>query len=334
MYSYFSDIEKADKFSNIFTNFCNALTGSTSQISVTPLDCYTTLLSTIYNFGFEIESDLNLAIVKLGNTYYCAKSIAMFADSINRSHSSEAKYNELNKKVRNELSSTRFYHSNIDGNIYSYATSSYLKYSLDGYGIKYDRDEDGDPDIDIIRSDSPSTGTGAYNKKNFSSISEANAKLIGLKVQVYNKVFGTTYTTKEYLNKIGMIPDDKMGITYGLILGINGIIDDEDDVEDLDYYQPKLHRRDDGGEHAQADKYTVDVKYKSALKGTALSLDDNKTKYTGLCACYVKVGKRATSVSIIVYLETAWFTGNNANQRSFSFPFVCYVYYVNFSPVD
>ena len=352
MYSYFSNTEKADRFANLFSNFCDALAGNL-VVTVTPLDCLAILENTIHNFGFETEADLNLAIIKLSNAYHCAKSIVYFADAVNRSQSSEAKYAELNNRVKKELSSQRFFHPNDSkGNIYCFATSSYVKFTLDAYGISLSLDwEDSshfDYDVRLVRGESVDKDSGAYNKKNFSSISEADAKLMALRTKVFNTVNGTSYTFKEYLNKIGMIPSNKMDATYGVILALNGILgdsdyDDIDDIldEDLEFKQKKMHKLDVGSK-TQTDncvKYTNDDDFKhyTAIKGKALDIDDGSTVYTGLAALYWKDHAYGASThGFHMTMDRAAYTGVNANNLRWSadYPICIYSYYVNFAPVD
>lgn len=348
MKSYFSTQDKLDEYSNAFINFCSALTGSSItsglQSAFTPLDCFNRILETIFNFGFEAESDLNLIRIKIGSTYYCAKQIVYFVDALTHSQTLAAKYKELDTAVKSEMTSERFYHKNReDGAIYSFAAGTYIKYTLDAVGIsvnwKRKSDTSGDFVVKLGRTapDKFSDDVDNYSGSSFSSIDETTAKLMAVKVKVYNQVKGTNYTFKEYLAKIGMISNNKLSTTYGLALSINGIIDGKS-CGSLSYYQQKMHKIDVNHnqmyfeEHKNQDEYTKDMPHKWAIKGSAMSLDDSHI-FTGLGALYTDdMGEVSENMVVYLLMETIDYTG--IISRNKSYPLYCYTHYLNFFPAN
>ena len=349
MKNYFSTQTKMDEFSNTFLNFCNALTGSSIAVGLqstfTPLDSFATILETVFNFGFEADPDLNLIIIKLSTTYYCAENIIDFVDANNHGQILGHAYQEAHSRVKAELTSTRFYHSNDEqGNIYCYAAGAYVKHSLDAYGISIGWNPDlgdyGNFVPKMIRMADWNADGEAYSGE-FRSIDEATAKLIGLKIKVYNKAKGTDYTMKEYLQKIGLISSSRAGLTYGLAIGLEGLIYGKS-CADLSYYQEKMDRASinlDNGEvtiSKNAEDYNVNMPEKWAIKGKVLSLDDGNTLYTGLGALYVDTKGTATSYGkVYIEMEGACYNGTIDYPNTVKdFPVYCYCYYLNLAPIN
>ncbi len=331
----FSTQERINEFSNTFSRFCQALTGSSISSGVlsafTPLDCFNLTLETVYNFGFEAEADINLVKIKLGTAYYCAKKIILFVDTISHSQSMAERIRGLDTKVNEELTSERFYHRNDEnGNIYSYATGTYVKYSLDSIGFvatwEWENDKHQSGDLEYKKVGRTAVGNFNTNvteyKDEFKSITEADAKLMAIKVKAYNKVKGTNYTFKEYLAKIGMISSKNMDLTYGIALEMNGKVDGGG-CDDLSYY---------------GDKPSEYKQYKFAVKGKALSLD-NGNMFTGLCAAYCKVETSHSEIdpqhptAYVLYIDDIKIDASGKIDRNGAFPFACYANYVTFTPV-
>ena len=349
MKNYFSTQTKMDEFSNTFLNFCNALTGSSIAVGLqstfTPLDSFATILETIFNFGFEADPDLNLIIIKLSTAYYCAENIIDFVDANNHGQILVHAYQEAHNRVKAELTSTRFYHSNDEqGNIYCYAAGAYVKHSLDAYGISIGWNPDlgdyGDFVPKMIRMANFNADGEAYSGE-FRSIDEATAKLIGLKIRVYNKAKGTDYTMKEYLQKIGLISSSRAGLTYGLAIGLDGLISGNS-CGNLSYYQAKMDRasinlnNSDVSISKNAADYSVSMPEKWAIKGKVLSLDDGNTLYTGLGAMYVDTKSSVSSGGkVYIEMEGACYNGSiDYPNTVLDFPVYCYCYYLNLAPIN
>lgn len=282
MKNYFSTQEKIDSFTNSFKNFCNALTASDaiSSLSITPLNCFTIMLETIYNFGFEIEPDLNLVATKLSTSFYGAKKLADFVKAINSGEINISKYDDLVQDVCDELSSRRFYHSNDEhGNVYCFATNCYVQYGCDAYGILCSHGGDSH----IARSSNGDTITSAPELENFSSITESSYNQIRIKLRIYNKIKGTNYSLKDYFVHIGMISPSKADLLKGIIVSINGIVRDED-VALLSYQKEKLDYYNGTDYYENYTGYEHYVNQDSfAISGKAISFDGT-TSYTGLSA--------------------------------------------------
>ena len=243
MSNHFTTPASLDAFSLTFVDFCTSFTatefGTGVQASITPLDAYRIMLETIYNFGFEIEPEFNLAVVNLESTYYCARSIMEFTKFVNSGEIISSRYDELEEAVKKELTDNRFYHSNRDDKaIYCYASGCYVKTSCDAFGLAVDiywsYGGDGPDHLDVYLNRG-----NTYDVKNWggipglSSIDEASVRLMALKVNLYNSLKGTNYDFRSYLVAVGIVPKDKVDQSIGVVLGVYGFEDDDDTIEGL-----------------------------------------------------------------------------------------------------
>ena len=281
MKSCFNTIEKVDDFTNVFTNFCRSLSGTQLQSAINPLDAYTIMLETIYNFGFELEPELNLALIKLTTTYHCAELLFDFVNSVNGGAVVDEKTNnELKQKVAKELSDDRYFHPNDEnGNAYCYVAGTYVSLNVNSYSLYFLRDHD-DSDNSfshiVVNCTNDPEGPGVGE---FRSITEADTRFMLLKAKVLNQVKHTDYTFKEYFGSIGVISGDMMGHVHGVVLDIDEIVHGDDDVEDLTYDDKLVDDHD--GTKKEADIDDIDVEDSKAIKGEMLSFIDGKS-YTGL----------------------------------------------------
>ena len=242
MESHFPTSGDLDGFTATFANFCTAFTstefGASLNATITPLDCYRIMLETVYNFGFEIEPEFNLIVTKIESTYYCARSILGLVRLINAGEFVSPRYSELDKAVQKEFTSTRFYHENQDDKtIYCYGTANYLTWNIDAYGVtsavRGDYDSGYDDTYYVTRAET-------YDPKNhdkpasLTSVDEAAVRLMALKVKLYNNLKGTAYNFGEYLCRIGIIPEDKLEQTLGVILSYGGVAG-KSDMKKLEY---------------------------------------------------------------------------------------------------
>ena len=318
MRGHFLDDGDLDEFTFTFSNFCLAFTGtefgSNLKSSITPLDCYRIMLETVYNFGFEIEPEFNLTVVKIESVYYCARSFLHFTQFINSGEILSSRYEDLDKATKAEFTDNRFYHSNIDEKtIYSYAAGSYVKYSCDAFGIAVAIDEDEDVDTYLTRNENFDC---RYHEKlpDLVSVDEAAVRLMALKVKLYNSLKGTSLSFKDYLGHIGIIPEDKLEKTLGVILTQKGFTDDDDDIEDLNF----------------PSNWSIDVDRDEtyAFKGKAYSFADDDVVDGLVCITYDFVGHGMGdyyvpgNITNVGYVEMA-------DGRTLG----VWAYYVNFSPV-
>ena len=291
MKNYFNTPAKIHSFCNVFENFCNSISANQmgGQGGFSPLDYYTTMLETACNFGFETEADINLCIIKLQATFFNARAIINFVSSINPGEVQTSRYDQLASSVNEEFASTRFFHPNrpdLAGKgqycIYSYAASSYVKYSHNKYGLNADYEEDGEATCND--GDLPST---------YTSIDEATARLMKVKVKAYNRIHNTNYSFKEYLASLGMIPEDKMDQTWGICVGLSGLVEGKEAAQ-LTYYKPKMTSAELGNNASviiteDCDDYDADRDWdkRYAIKGNVVSLDDDRS-FTGLLAVFIR----------------------------------------------
>ena len=319
MRNHFRDDSDLDGFTATFSNFCHAFTGtefgSNLKSSITPLDCYRIMLETVYNFGFEIEPEFNLTVVKIESVYYCARSFLRFTQFINSGEILSTRYDELDKAAEAEFTDSRFYHGNVDDKtIYSYAAGSYVAYSCNAFGMAFEIDEDQDVDAYLTRNEYFDCD---YHEKlpDLSSIDEASVRLMALKVKLYNSLKGTSLGFKDYLGHIGIIPEDKLEKTLGVILAQKGLEDDDDEIEDMKF----------------PSNWAIDVDRGEtyAFKGKAFSFADDDTVNGLVCVTwdFVEHGMgdyyvpgNFTNVGYIDSLDGAHLG--------------VWAYYVNFAPVS
>ena len=336
MYRYFSDDERKDNYINAFGNFCRALVGT--DTSLTPFDNYRIMMEMVYNFGFEIETDINVAVIKLTSIYSTSRSLLSYVGIIDRAKPIEEQFKELDTKVKNELTSDRFYrHNDKDGNVYCYAGSTYVRPELHSYSIyinavgiiQYTSCELFDPEIhaDI---DNLDNGGKEPSPMSVTSITESTARLMAIKVKVYNALKQTSYTFQEYLEKIGLIPEDLYSKVKGIILEIGGVYED-DDAEDLNYgesltgiYGEGTKSMDDLGGH-----YT-----KAGLKGKMYTLTDENV-YSGLVGIGVQPSSGGYAEHLYYYgsgYKTKW--DDHYDSGEYPYSVEAYSWYIMFVPVQ
>ncbi len=351
MKNYFSSLDKITGFTNTFTNFCNAFTGTEFDtplhVAFTPLDSFVTVQETIYNFGFEIEPDFNIIRGKIASTFFAAKSIVNYAVIINNGDISSSKYETLSQAFQAEIQSPRFHHENDEsGNIFCYAVNSYIHYRLDQIGIaghenSYSGVYRAPYGQQITADDSNRIGNNE-----FTSLTESDLKLMSLKVKLYNRVKKTAYTFKEYLVKIGMVPNDPEVIKnlFGIAYEINGVVGN-DDAAGLSYYQSMLHAQSFSinGPNGDVRENVCDIPdilsrgfSAAGLQGKLFSLDDDAI-YTGLLGFTADFDR--SPYYYLPYMNMAYFTGmltygTNPNSGSIGEPVVCCAYFVNFEPLN
>ena len=236
MKQYFSSQETVDRFTNTFKNFCEAITASdiVSSINIPPLECYSILLRTVYNFGFEIEPDLNLVTIKIQSSFYGAKKIFDFVRLINSGDIDVGSYDDLIAKVEEELGTTRYYRSNdANGNVFNFVSNSYVTAATNRYGIFFTADWDQDETKKVRIVENNFETKDPESLEGFASVSEEDLSFMKIKVDVYNIIKNADYSFKGYLSKIGIIPKEVYDKTSGVLTKIDGIVHGDDDVNDL-----------------------------------------------------------------------------------------------------
>ena len=280
--SYFDTKAKMDEFAVVLNNFCRALTGTQLQTAINPLDAYCTMLETVYNFGFEVEPEMNLALIKLSSAFHVATSVADYVHFMNAgSLAQTSSDDELRAQVIAELSSSRFFHPNNNGHPFCYASNCYVAVELNNYKMYFITGEWGKAGI---------TTNGIIDVGEVKSISEADVRLMNLKAKVLNKVKSTNYTFEEYFCSIGAISQKICGSVLGIILEYNGIVHGEKEMIKLTYatkfsYDDR-YDSEDIQRNAKTAQEVYDMHlddYKSA-KGKMYSFDVEGEVFTGLMA--------------------------------------------------
>ncbi len=285
MKNHFTTTQKISDFANKFENFCDALTASDiiSSVNISPLECFSIMLRTIYNFGFEIEPDLNLVAIKFRTVFYSARKIFEFAKFIDTGDIDIGRYESIVKNVESELSSTRFYRSNDEkGNVYCYAADCYVYAATKSYGIQFSQDYYKNTTTKVVEGDVLNPEAAALSE--FSSITENDISMMKLKVKVYNVIRGTNYSFKGYLAKIGIIPEELYASTLGVLTKIDGIVEGSDTY---DLSVPKnldeLHFADPYAdpvvieEKGNIEYFAKNGSFIYAVKGNWISFDDEKS---------------------------------------------------------
>ena len=287
MNKYFEDDQNKSNYVNKFKNFCSALTGTdiyASEIAFTPLDAYRVMTETVYNFGFEVESDINIAIIKLTSIYATARQILSFVGIIDRGLNIKEEFKELDVKVKAELENEKFFHHNdAQGNPFSYAAGVYVRPEIHSYSV-YLTAVGGMTITGPIKlvdenwyADSDNTDVIPTEAKPISvtSISEADVKLMALKLKVFNNLKQTHYTFQEYLALIGILPEDTYRKVTGIILEVDTLVYgfEEDDVKDLKFNGDLIFYDDENW--TQSISSFGDGYYLGALKGKIYSLIGN-----------------------------------------------------------
>lgn len=342
MKSCFPTSSKMNAFSNVFENFCNALTANQmgGQSGFTPLDYYTTMLETACNFGFETQPDINLCIIKLQATFFNAKSVLQFVSSINPGEVQTSRYTALYEAVNKEFTSDRFFHPNRpdlatgsrQNAVYCFATNSYVTVDLNTYALCFESDG---AFAGVTKND---IRLGNATISDIDTVSEADIRFMNLKAKMVNRVKNTDYTFEEYFCSLGVIPEDLCGNVSGIILQYDGTVSGRDKMDDLTY-PTKFSYNDKSRNELQREIKTVDDidadDYRAA-KGKMYSFDQEGKTFTGLLAI-ASNGHKAYSEFYerdFGYFDDAYFFGYDLTEYEVSgqtaaYCCGCYAYYIN-----
>ena len=335
MGSYFDTRQKMDDFSNVFNNFCQALTGTQLSSAIKPLDACEIMLESVYNFGFEVEPEMNLALIKLTTTYHVAESLASYVTAINTGTLVHSQADEdMRGKVADELSSARFFHNNdANGNVYCYAAGTYVSAKVNQYAVYYYRDYDDDDNNwskIVVNNISDPNGPGLGE---FRSISEADLRFMNLKSKVLNQVKHTNYRFDEYFASIGIIPKNLLGHVKGVALEIHGNIWKEDEVSALSVPEPL-----DWNGDKKWPSDLKDVLDQNAIKGKAYSFINEGQIYDGLVVVMTGPGNDYFSAGHYYWWAGGHIFGEGDLKWTASGEYVygggAYAYYLNLAPIN
>ena len=352
MKSYFKDQQTIDQFVNTFKNFCYALTAEdiVSSISISPLECFYLMLRTIYNFGFEIEPDMNLVAIRLTTTFYAAKKIFDFVRIINPGDIDISVYEALFTEVKNELTSGRFYKSNQeDGSVYCFASDCYVYAGTHSYAYHFGHgpEDKGYPD-DVYVKKIIVDDLQNYNAEKlteFTSITKEHIEVMKLKVFVYNVIKNTNYSFKGYLFKIGLIPEELYDTTWGVLTKIDGTVSGKDvykltlPIETIykvsyKYQGAEPHIWLDDEDKLEDYVYKSGALFCEGIKGEWVDFESDKT-YTNV-ACFASIKQRDAYWNYNNNSQFAFFgSGANLfwNWDHYINNMVAWTNYVSFCPV-
>ena len=345
MKSCFPTSGKINAFSNVFENFCNALTANQmgGQSGFTPLDYYTTMLETACNFGFETQADINLCIIKLQATFFNAKSVIQFVSSINPGEVQASRYTALYEAVNKEFTSDRFFHPNRpdlatgsrQNAVYCFATNSYVTVDLNTYALCFESDG---AFAGVTKND---IRLANATIDDIDTVSEADIRFMNMKAKMVNRVKNTDYTFEEYFCSLGVIPEDLCGFVSGIILKYDGIVKGRDEMDDLTY-PAKFSYNDKHGNEVKREIKTVDEVYDidaddyRAAKGKMYSFDKEGNTFTGLLAIAANGHKGYSEFyeRDFGYFDDAYFFGYDLTEYEVSgqtdaYCCGCYAYYIN-----
>ena len=129
----FGSTEAVRNYFDTYLNFTNYLTGQSMEgvdsTNAKPIDVYLTLLSSVYNFGFEVEDEVVAIISRLGRTFYSASMIADMASLFSRNDTYAKSLAATEEAVGKELTTQGRVHPNIGNRFYCLDAATYAEFS-------------------------------------------------------------------------------------------------------------------------------------------------------------------------------------------------------------
>ena len=130
--NYFKDFDSIQGFFNAYINFGEALTGMTldgvDASNMNPIDVYHSLLSSVYNFGFETEDEMTALVAKMARVYYSASYINDMARMFSSTNIYEDRFKLIDSYVIKELTIDGRTNPNVGSKFYSYDIDSYVQF--------------------------------------------------------------------------------------------------------------------------------------------------------------------------------------------------------------
>gem|GEM_PF-5303020 len=130
--SYFKDFDSIQAYFNAFINFGEALTGLTldglDASNMNTIDVYHSLLSAVYNFGFETEDEITGLVAKMARVYYSAASINDMARMFSGTNLYEDRFNLIEKNIVKGLTLEGRRQPNKGAKFFSYDIDSYVEF--------------------------------------------------------------------------------------------------------------------------------------------------------------------------------------------------------------
>ena len=247
--SYFKDFDAIQGFFNAYINFGEALTGMTldgvDASNMNPIDVYHSLLSSVYNFGFETEDEMTALVAKMARVYYSASYINDMARMFSSTNIYEDRFKLIDSYVIKELTIEGRTNPNVGQKFYSYDIDSYVQFEehelelqaefYSGNPRDYKEDEIWCQNEDDPQYQQTSGGTHVYldgDKIELSTIAQKSVAYADFEMM---KI--------KYLHNIQ--PSQEKPISFGNYLVAHGIINDpnKDIVFSLDnLFSDKEHQ--------------------------------------------------------------------------------------------
>ena len=129
----FGNSESVRNYFDTYLNFTNYLTGQSLEgvdsTNAKPIDVYLTLLSSVYNFGFEVEDEVVAIISRLGRSFYSASMIADMASLFARNDTYAKALAATEEAVGKELTIQGRVHPNVGKKFYCLDAATYAEFS-------------------------------------------------------------------------------------------------------------------------------------------------------------------------------------------------------------
>lgn len=128
----FGKAEEVRDYFDTYLNFTNYLTGQSMEgvdsTNAKPIEVYLSLLSSVYNFGFEVEDEVVAIICRLGRTFYSASMIADMASLFARNDTYAKSLAAAEETVGEELTTQGRTHPNIGNKFYCLDAATYAEF--------------------------------------------------------------------------------------------------------------------------------------------------------------------------------------------------------------
>ena len=236
--SYFSSSAEVRDYFDTYLAFANYLSGQSmggvDSTNMKPIDVYETLLSSVYNFGFETEDEMTAIISKLGRTFYSASTICDMASIFSRTDTYETSLSKANAAVIEELTLTNRVHPNRGRKVYCLGLDTYAEFQdhelvlktlfqaanrVDrGDGVTAEKTDD--PGYTIVENSASVLLDGTpINLASLQENSLTMADFLLMKIKYSTNIaelHGKTESFGDYLVSNGIINDPKKEVVFSL----------------------------------------------------------------------------------------------------------------------
>ena len=227
--SYFKDFAAIQSYFNAYLNFGEALTGLTLEgvdaSNMSPIDVYHSLLSSVYNFGFETEEEIIALVAKMARVYYSASYINDMARLFSGSNIYEDRFILIEDQIVKGLTTKGIVKPNVGAKFFSYDVDSYvefeqheLKLEAEFYADEHDEysDDEWTHDRDNPKYEQTEKGAKVYLDGGEIALSDVGMASISYPDFEMMKI--------KYIHNI--LPNLSEPVSFGNYLKIHGLIND------------------------------------------------------------------------------------------------------------